>query len=175
MEAFDILAEHYRPMVLAYLRILVRDWGLAEDLAQETFIAAHEKLSTFRDGGNFGAWLRGIARHKALESFRAKSRHIVIADSSILEGVEEVYSYFDAPRLNQPTWADRLELVRECVRALGASFRGAVNEVYGKGRSLSEAAAAVHISRGALAQRLSRARVLIRKCVETRLMEAGEL
>ena len=43
--AFDILAGEYRPMVLAYLRAMVRDAHLAEDLVQETPLSK-EKLET---------------------------------------------------------------------------------------------------------------------------------
>ena len=43
--AFNILAGEYRPMVLAYLRAMVRDAHLAEDLVQETPLSK-EKLET---------------------------------------------------------------------------------------------------------------------------------
>ena len=68
-DPFDILAAEYRPMVLAYLRAMVRDAHLVEDLVQETMIAAHDSLGGFEPGGNFGRWLRGIARNKALMHF----------------------------------------------------------------------------------------------------------
>ena len=53
-DPFDILAAEYRPMVLAYLRAMVRDAHLAEDLTQETMSAAHQSLGKFEPGGNFG-------------------------------------------------------------------------------------------------------------------------
>jgi RNA polymerase sigma factor (sigma-70 family) len=74
-DPFNILAAEYRPMVLAYLRAMVRDAHLAEDLTQETMIAAHESLDGFKPGGTFGSWLRGIARNKALMHWRSEKRH----------------------------------------------------------------------------------------------------
>ena len=38
---FDILAAEYRPMILSYLRAVLGDEHLAEDLTQETFLVAH--------------------------------------------------------------------------------------------------------------------------------------
>ena len=38
-QSFNILASEYRPMIVAYLRSLGADAHLAEDLAQETFLA----------------------------------------------------------------------------------------------------------------------------------------
>ena len=56
--SFDILAAEYRPMVLSYLRAILCDEHLAEDLTQETFLVAHSKIDSFDAKRNFGAWLR---------------------------------------------------------------------------------------------------------------------
>ena len=45
--AFEILVAEYRPMVLSYLRALVHDGHLAEDLTQETMLIAHRKIDSF--------------------------------------------------------------------------------------------------------------------------------
>lgn len=171
MQAFDVLAETYRPMVVAYLRSLVRDADLADDLAQDVFLAAQQDLGGLRDGAQFGAWLRGIARNKALGHHRASSRRWVIADSRVIEGMEEVYAGLDAPTVGRPRWSDRVGVMRECAGRLSAHLRSAVEEVYQRGRSLKAAAQAQKVSFEALAQRLSRARALIRECVERRLAE----
>ena len=70
-QSFNILASDYRPMIVAYLRSLGADAHLAEDLAQETFLAAYQSLNRFDEEGNLGAWLRGIARNKTLMHWRA--------------------------------------------------------------------------------------------------------
>jgi RNA polymerase sigma-70 factor (ECF subfamily) len=166
---FDILAREYRPMVLAYLRSLVGDHSLAEDLAQETFLAAYQGLPTFREGGNFGAWLRGIARNKALMDRRSAARRHVVADSRIIEGMEEVYSALDGPHPRAETWSMRLSVLHECLERLGRGLRSAVERVYGDRRSLGEAAEALGMSYDAVAKRLSRARALLKECMTSRL------
>jgi len=46
--------------------VFVRSLGMraeaADDVAQEAFVVAFEKLQTFERGTNFGAWVRTIAR-----------------------------------------------------------------------------------------------------------------
>ena len=58
--SFDILASEYRPMLLAYLRSLGADAHLAEDLAQETFLAALKSQSSFSGKSTEYTWLVGI-------------------------------------------------------------------------------------------------------------------
>ena len=66
-------AEQYRrhigKMVGACYRY-VADWNLAEDLAQDAFLAAMEKASTFRAFGSFEGWLKKIAVNQALMHLR---------------------------------------------------------------------------------------------------------
>ena len=169
MEAFEILAEQYRPMLLVYLKTLVRDEHLAEDLTQEALIAAQKSLSGFRKGANFGAWLRGIARMKTLQNHRASTRRPLVADSRIIEGMEQVYVTLDNPDVRKDSWGDRAGLLRDCVGRLSERLKGAVIQVYQEGRSLAQAAAELDMSSAALAQRLHRARELLHECVSVRL------
>jgi RNA polymerase sigma-70 factor (ECF subfamily) len=171
MEAFEILAAQFRPMVLAYLKTLVWDKHLAEDLTQETFIAAQKGLPQIREGERFGNWLRGIARNKALESRRACARHPVIADDRVIQGMEDVYAVLDAPHPQAHDWTDRVLVLHQCVRKLSGILREAVLEVYQRGKSLSEGAHALGVSFEALAQRLHRARTLLHECMTLRLKE----
>lgn len=46
--------------------------GQADDLAQETFLQAFEKISELKDQKAFPAWIARIARNYCLQSFRAK-------------------------------------------------------------------------------------------------------
>ena len=162
-KAFDILAAEYRPMVLAYLEALVADPHLAEDLTQESLMAAHRSIEKFDPERSFGAWLRGIARHKALEDRRALARRPVLVDSAVVEGMEEVYTLFDH---STGPWESRIQRVHRCIERLSYTLREAVAEVYGKGKTVKQAAASMGVRFAAVAQRLSRARQLIRACVE---------
>jgi RNA polymerase sigma-70 factor len=169
MEAFDILADELRPMLLCYLKTLVGDASLAEDLAQETLLAAYKSLAKFRKGGNFGAWLRGIARNKAHESQRVTARNRVIVDDRIIEGMEDVYCVFDSADSEHGLWEERLTLLRRCIDRLSPHFKAAVVQVYQVEQSLEQASASLGVSFEAIAQRLSRARRLLFECVAARL------
>ncbi len=166
-KAFEILIEQYRPMLLSYTAsLLYGDVNKAEDIVQDACFAAHQRLETFRQGENFACWLRGIVRNKVLESQRAFRLQRVIADSRVIEGIEEVYAVFDAPALDEEPYSERMHRwIKHCVGQLSQHLKNAIVRVYSENMSLRQAAAAEDASSDAIAKRLSRARELIRQCV----------
>ncbi len=169
--AFDILAAQYRPMLISYARtLLAGDRHEAEDVVQESFLVAHRRLGDFREGEDFGRWLRGIARHKVLESRRSARQRRAIVDARVIEGIDEVYSMFDMPVTGEENWQRRLaRMLKQCVEQLSSHLHDSIIRVYREGLSLRDAALALNSSSAAVAQRLSRARGLIRKCVAERM------
>lgn len=51
---------------------ILRDRALAEDVAQEAFLAAHRKAKSFRGEGSFRSWLFRIAARRALDEIRRR-------------------------------------------------------------------------------------------------------
>src|SRR5436190_10561594 len=74
--AFDLLYHGHVTRVFHFLRRLTGEAAEAEDLTQETFLAAYRSLASWRGEGGFGTWLCGIAfrqyagarRHRRLET-----------------------------------------------------------------------------------------------------------
>ncbi|MDB5418018.1 MAG: polymerase sigma-70 factor,ECF subfamily [Phenylobacterium sp.] len=73
-EAFSRLIERHQQAVRAFLRRACGDWALADDLAQETFLAAWPRIGRLRAGGSVRAWLCGIAHRKHLTARRSAGR-----------------------------------------------------------------------------------------------------
>ena len=65
MRAFELLVLKYQRRVERLIGRLVRDPGLVEDLAQETFIRAYRALAQFRGEAQFYTWLYRIAVNTA--------------------------------------------------------------------------------------------------------------
>src|SRR3977135_861202 len=62
------------PRLIAGLARLVRDVGLAEDLAQDALVAALEQWPESGVPNNPGAWLMATAKHRAIYHFRRNTR-----------------------------------------------------------------------------------------------------
>jgi RNA polymerase sigma-70 factor (ECF subfamily) len=65
-QAYAELVRLYERAVIAAGWSVLGDFHLAQDLAQEAFVTAHDKLATLRDRSAYGTWVVQIARHKAL-------------------------------------------------------------------------------------------------------------
>ena len=62
------------PRLIAGLTRIVRDVGVAEDLAQDALVAALEQWPQSGVPDNPGAWLMATAKHRAIDRFRRSTR-----------------------------------------------------------------------------------------------------
>jgi RNA polymerase sigma-70 factor (ECF subfamily) len=68
--AIDAVWRIESPRLIAGLTRIVRDVGLAEDLAQDALVAALEQWPESGIPDNPGAWLMATAKHRAIDFFR---------------------------------------------------------------------------------------------------------
>jgi RNA polymerase sigma-70 factor (ECF subfamily) len=93
--AFEQLVRRHQGMVRAQLRRLLRgDVMAADDLAQETFMLAWQKLAQFRGEARFSTWLYRIAYSCFLQTSRRKSWPPDVPGESEIES-SSVASQFD--------------------------------------------------------------------------------
>lgn len=72
--SFARLVDRYWERLYRWLYHLTHDAHAAEDLAQESFLKAFARLSTFRAGSNFRAWLFRIAHNNFVNQRRGKNQ-----------------------------------------------------------------------------------------------------
>ncbi len=70
---FSTLVREYTPRLLGVARRLAGDHSAAEDLVQETWIAAYRSRASFTDGSLL-AWLIVILRRSFLQQYRSSER-----------------------------------------------------------------------------------------------------
>jgi RNA polymerase sigma-70 factor (ECF subfamily) len=73
--AFGELVRRHQSQVRNFLRKLTRDFVLADDLAQDAFLHAWDKLHTYSGKGTFIGWLLKVAYTTFLQSKRKSSRY----------------------------------------------------------------------------------------------------
>lgn len=149
--AFGELVRRYQSPVRGFLTRMTRgDAHLADDLAQETFLKAWQKLPTFGGGSRFSTWLFGIA----FNEFRmARRRRKELALDA--ENLPEEPATAANPQL-------RLDLT-EALRRLNSNERAAVLLCCQNGLSHEEAAEALDCPLGTVKTNVLRGREKLRK------------
>ena len=72
--AFSELVRRHQSRILLLQRRLTGERAMAEDLAQETFLKAWQKLDSFQGSGSFGGWLARLSYNLFLEHHRRHRR-----------------------------------------------------------------------------------------------------
>lgn len=87
----DAMLDAYAKSVVSYcVTRLGTTYG--EDVAQEVFVTAMERLVAFRPGENPAPWLFGIARNKCRQWLRNRGRRTAIAEAATEEIREHAHS-----------------------------------------------------------------------------------
>lgn len=79
-EAFCVLVANYQEVAFRTAYLVLRDAAQAEDVAQDAFVRAHQKLGTFRVGEPFRPWLLRIVTNLALNEVRSRTRRRGLLD-----------------------------------------------------------------------------------------------
>ena len=79
-DAFGELVRRHQSHVRNFLRKLTGDYTLADDLAQDTFMHAWDKLQTYSGKGTFIGWLLKVAYTTFLQSRRKSKRYAEILE-----------------------------------------------------------------------------------------------
>ena len=91
--AFERLYREHSPRVYALCLRLAADPVQAEELTQDVFVRAWEKLSSFRGESAFGTWLHRLAVNEVLGRRRAEGRRgarvMIAEDLTIFETARE--------------------------------------------------------------------------------------
>lgn len=152
--AFGELVRRHQSPVRAFLTRMTRgDAHLADDLAQETFLKAWQKLRTYRGSARFSTWLFGIAFNEFRMASRRRKELALEEDepSAELEGP-------DAARNSDL----RLDLT-EALKLLSSNERAAVVLCCQNGLSHEEAAEVLDCPLGTVKTNVLRGKEKLRK------------
>lgn len=142
-----------------YARVLTRDASSADDLVQSTFLRAHERSATFREGADLRVWLMSILRNIFIDERRSAR-----ASEAREQAWADLRPGFSAPSAET---AARLGQIRDAFLSLGREQREALHLVAIEGLELAEAAKILGVPLGTVMSRIGRAREALRTYEET--------
>jgi RNA polymerase sigma-70 factor (ECF subfamily) len=165
----ETLVRIHQAEVYRYLRYLgAFDGALAEDLVQETFLAAWRSRNPppADDERGQASWLRGIARNLFYAHCRKKKA--VPLREGMLEQAEE---FWVRDFLRSGDGYDYVQALRACVQKLDERRRHVLGLCYVEGKSRAEMAEALQMTENGVKSALQRLRAILADCIEQRLKE----
>ena len=171
--ALEWLAE-FGDDLFAYAMQRVNDSNHAEELVQETLMAAIRKYASFRGDSGVKTWLISILRHKIVDHFRSRARRREVAYGEG-EGLDVFFSKHGHLK-NVSAWKDlpetRLEnaefheVLNDCVEKLGDTLAAPFVLRTMDGLKTETICQILNISATNLSVRLHRGRLQLRECLE---------
>lgn len=157
-DAFGQLVERYATVIVNLAYRMVGDRTEAEDLAQETFVAAFKALPTFRAESKFSTWLYRIAANKCKDWLRVKRPGQGVQDVDVEEVFDDRVVEERTPErlLSQQQVAARLD---QAIQRLPPLYREAFVLKHVEGLSYEEMQEIVGVNADTLKMRVYKGRV----------------
>ena len=126
--SFEILLRRYRLPLVGYFCRMVRDQGLAEDLAQEVFLRVYKSRERYQPEARFTTWLYRIATNLALNAIRDRRDEVSDTPDDDCDSGPALERFVDPrPTVEQRlVQGDRARLIRQAVEELPENQRAAV-------------------------------------------------
>lgn len=169
-QAFAALVTATQSMVTGLALAVVRDIQHSEDIAQEAYVRAWQRLHHLNSAGSFLPWLRQITRNLARDHLR---RGLIRpgdnggGSSTELELEISAPSHAGSEEVALRDEQDRM--IREALEELPAECREVLTLYYREGQSSRQVSRLLGLSDAAVRKRLQRARSGLRERVEERL------
>lgn len=162
--AFARLVRKYQKQVHTLAWRKIRDFHIAEDITQETFLQAYQKLETLEDPTRFPRWLYVIADRLCIAWLRKNQRQTEPLEEADLSGIEtEAYSRFVATEHAETFAEARRDLVEKLLAKLKENNRTVVTLHYLEGMSYAEIVNLLGVPENTIRSRLRRARQQLKK------------
>ncbi len=153
--AFAYLINRYKDMVYTIAIKIVKSHEDAEEVAQDSFLKAYEKLDSFKGNSKFSTWLYTIVYRNSITKIRKKK----VATSDIDEYVMDNYSEgHEFPQLEAIKNGEQQKYVREAIDRLPEKDALLITLFYMNESSVEEIEQITNLTQSNIKVKLFRAR-----------------
>lgn len=166
---FEMLVRQNEAMLITYIRAMVPDASLADDIFQDTMITAWKRFDDYDQTRPLGPWLRGIAANLMRNAGRKRAADPLVFSESVQQFIEQAVEVLDRQPGDQ--WSDRISELRDCLEQLPSHARQLIHDRYDDGLNASQIAGKMEVSASSVRKRLQRIRDVLLKCLRNKLPE----
>jgi RNA polymerase sigma-70 factor (ECF subfamily) len=158
-EAFGVLVSRYASAILSVTSRMLGPSADAEDIAQDTFVAAYKALARFQADAKFSTWLYRIAVNKCKDAMRARRPTVPLgredASGDMWEAMDEQTPHWELEQVELAWELDR------GIHALPDIYRESFVLRHIEGLDYDEMSAILGVHRDTLKMRVYKARLLL--------------
>lgn len=166
---FEVLVRENEGSLLTYLRCLVRDPGLVDDLFQETLITAWKKFDQFDESRPLAPWLRKIALNLSRNAIRSGHREKIIFTDKLVDLLE--VSIESIEKVEGDGWDEKAALLKKCMERLSENSRQLISQRYSRGLNSRKIAEIRRQTSASIRKQLQRIRGLLADCIAKELTQ----
>lgn len=166
--AISQLIERHSRRVRSYIRMMVKDQDLAEDIFQETFIKAVRVIDEGRycDNGKFLSWVLRIAHNQVIDYFRNQRQNKSLTESDAGYNVLGTLQFADRT-IEDALVSEQIERdIRSLIELLPEEQREVVRMRYFAGLSFKDIAEQTGVSINTALGRMRYALINLRKMIK---------
>ena len=142
-DAMRDLYDRYGRVVYSVIFRVVKETGIAEDLAQETFLRVWNRVQFLdKDKGALGPWILAVARNRAIDHLRSLDARMAMKATDLEGPFEQPEAFQNLER--DILKSDRARTLREAFAKLSPNQRQVIELAYYEGLSQSEMAERIH-------------------------------
>jgi RNA polymerase sigma-70 factor (ECF subfamily) len=166
--AYGRLVGLYQARLYNFVRQMVRNDEIAEDITQESFVKAYFSLRKLQNAASFKSWLFRIANNNTLDYLRRKRLQVVDTDDAVRE------SYVDERNPEAGALAAaRSAHIREALDRLKPDQKSILVMCDLQGLSYQEIAEVLNIPFGTVQSRIFYARKKLKELLDTTIVFGG--
>ncbi|MEO7265658.1 MAG: sigma-70 family RNA polymerase sigma factor [Ferruginibacter sp.] len=164
----------YTKDLFSYTHIKVQQKQVAEDLVQETFLAAYQSHHKYQGKSSIKTWLFSILKHKIADYYRSKYKTSSVLSSGTIE------QFFDdnqswKPEYRPKDWGNEEELLddpdftkalKNCFQQLPGKWSSAVQMKFLEENDADRICSQLEITKANYWQIIHRAKIQLRNCLE---------
>jgi RNA polymerase sigma-70 factor (ECF subfamily) len=160
--AFAELVDRYKDLVYGLIYRMVRDRGLADDLAQDVFLKVHRGLPYFRGEARLSTWIFRIVQNVCVQARSSRRPDVPLDDGGV--GDRPLRQFGSEDRAFESLEdRDRLD---KALAQLPPNYRMLVVAHYMKGVQYDALAEALNLPLGTVKTHLYRAKRRLRELLE---------
>ena len=173
--AFTQLVTRYKDPITNYLNMMVGNYDVAADLAQETFLRVYQNISRYSNLYQFSTWIYRIATNLAIDELRYRKRRGQVFYRNIWgnrpeteAGEEKEFVLRDSGRnpSDEMLRKESSQVLSDAIRSLPPKYRTAFIMKEVQEMQYDEIARILKTSPGTIKSRLHRARELLQRKLE---------